>query len=304
MPLVQKAWLMKDISGRVVLITGGGAGIGRLMALEFAKLGGKVLVVDKDGRAADETAALARGLGAESRGFEIDVTDRPAILALREVIRRDFGRVAVLINNAGIVFGGALTKTPWERHKLTYDVNVLGVVAFAHAFLEDMAAERSAHLVNIASASGFIGLPFASTYASSKWAVIGFSESVRQELVTDGNSHVKVTTVCPGFISTGMFEGGKGPLLTPVLKPEYIVEKIMAAVHHDRPWVLEPFMVKLTPLLRGILPTAIFDWAGKLFGVSTSMMHWRGHNDGSAAHGEGSTPTKYPATRGTSAMPN
>jgi all-trans-retinol dehydrogenase (NAD+) len=288
---------MKDVKGRVVLITGAGGGIGRLMALEFAKLGARLVLVDKDGKAAEESAAIARGVGVEARGFELDVTDRPAILALREVVRRDFGRVAVLVNNAGVVFGGPLTKTPWERHKLTYDVNVFGVVAFTHAFLDDMIAEPQAHLVNIASASGFIGLPFGSTYASSKWAVIGFSESVRQELLTDGHKHVKVTTVCPSYIATGMFEGVKGPLLTPILKPQVIVDKIMAAVKAERAWVLEPFMVKLTPLLRGVLPTSLFDWAGKLFGVSTSMMHWRGHNEPAAA-------AKATASVGASALPN
>lgn len=288
---------MKDVKGRVVLITGAGGGIGRLMALEFAKLGARLVLVDKDGKAAEESAAIARGLGVEARGFELDVTDRPAILALRDVVRRDFGRVAVLVNNAGVVFGGPLTKTPWERHKLTYDVNVFGVVAFTHAFLDDMVAEPHAHLVNIASASGFIGLPFGSTYASSKWAVIGFSESVRQELLTEGHAHVKVTTVCPSYIATGMFEGVKGPLLTPILKPQVIVDKIMAAVKAERAWVLEPFMVKLTPLLRGVLPTSLFDWAGKLFGVSTSMMHWRGHN-------EPATGAKTAAGVGASALPN
>lgn len=288
---------MKDVKGRVVLITGAGGGIGRLMALEFAKLGARLVLVDKDGKAAEESAAIVRGVGVEARGFELDVTDRPAILALREVVRRDFGRVAVLVNNAGVVFGGPLTKTPWERHKLTYDVNVFGVVAFTHAFLDDMIAEPQAHLVNIASASGFIGLPFGSTYASSKWAVIGFSESVRQELLTEGHAHVKVTTVCPSYIATGMFEGVKGPLLTPILKPQVIVDKIMAAVKAERAWVLEPFMVKLTPLLRGVLPTSLFDWAGKLFGVSTSMMHWRGHNEPAAG-------TKPTAGVGASALPN
>jgi len=278
---------MKDFKDRVVLITGAGGGIGRLMAVEFAKRGARLVVLDKDGTAAEETAALVRNVGAEARGFELDVTDRPAILALREVVRRDFGRVAVLVNNAGVVFGGPLTKTPWERHQLTYDVNVFGVVAFTHAFLDDMLAEPQAHLVNIASASGFIGLPFGSTYASSKWAVIGFSESVRQELLTEGHRHVKVTTVCPSYIATGMFEGVKGPLLTPILKPQVIVDKILAAIEAERAWVLEPFMVKLTPFLRGVLPTSIFDWAGKLFGVSTSMMHWRGHNADSPAPRKG-----------------
>ena len=91
-------------------------------------------------------------------------------------MHRDGGPIDVLVNNAGLVFGGAFLDVPLERHLTTYRVNTLGLVAMTHAFLPDLMAGRDGHVVNVASASGFIGLPFGATYASSKWAVLGFSE--------------------------------------------------------------------------------------------------------------------------------
>jgi len=154
---------------------------------------------------------------------------------------------------------------------------VLGLVAMTHAFLPDLIERPHAHLVHIASASGFIGLPYGSTYASSKWAVIGFGESIRAELKVMGHDHVRHTIVCPSYIGTGMFDGVAAPKATNVLDPDYLAEKIVHAVERDRIYVLEPFMVKLTPLLRDLLPTALYDKLSHLFGADTSMMHWKGH---------------------------
>jgi short-subunit dehydrogenase len=145
------------------------------------------------------------------------------------------------------------------------------------AFLPDLIGRPEAHLVHIASASGFIGLPYGSTYASSKWAVIGFGESIRAELKVMGHDHVNHTIVCPSYIGTGMFKGAAAPKATNVLEPDYLAEKIVHAVERDRIYVLEPFMVKLTPLLRDLLPTALYDKLSHLFGADTSMLHWKGH---------------------------
>jgi len=153
---------------------------------------------------------------------------------------------------------------------------VLGLVAVTHAFLPDMIKRPEAHLVHIASASGLIGLPYGSTYASSKWAVIGFGESIRSELNLMGHDHVHHTIVCPSYIGTGMFEGAQAPKATQILDPEYLAEKVTRAVERNRVYVLEPFMVKLTPLLRDLLPVSIYDRISNLFGADTSMAHWTG----------------------------
>ena len=115
-----------------------------------------------------------------------------------------------------------------EKHQLTYFINTLGPVALTHAFMSDFLSNTEAHIVNIASASGFVGLPYGSTYASSKWAMIGFSDSLRLEMLERGLKQVRVTTVCPSYIATGMFQGVKPPMMIPWLKPEVIVSMILS----------------------------------------------------------------------------
>jgi short-subunit dehydrogenase len=115
-------------------------------------------------------------------------------------------------------------------------------------------------------------------YASSKWAAVGWSESLKLELEQDG-TEVKVLTVMPSYINTGMFDGVKAPNLIPLLDPDSITDKIMRAVEKDKARLREPFMVKLTPFFRGILPAPVYDFvAGKLFGVYKSMNTFIGRN--------------------------
>ncbi|MGB7492503.1 MAG: SDR family NAD(P)-dependent oxidoreductase, partial [Thermoanaerobaculia bacterium] len=125
--------------------------------------------------------------------------------------------------------------------------------------------------------SGLVPLPWGSTYASSKWAVLGFTESIRQEMAELGHKHVGVTTVCPGYVDTGMFDGVRPPLLMPFLKPEQLVEKVRTAILKRQEMVLEPYLVKLTPLLKGILPRFLSDGLADLMGVTTGMKSWSGH---------------------------
>ena len=141
----------------------------------------------------------------------------------------------------------------------------------------NIAAEEG-HLVNISSASGLVALPWGSTYASSKWAVLGFTESIRQEMTELGHEHVAVTTVCPGYVDTGMFEGVRPPMLMPFLEPEQLVDKVRTAILKRQEMVLEPWLVKFTPLLKGILPRFLSDGLADLMGVTTGMKSWSGHS--------------------------
>jgi all-trans-retinol dehydrogenase (NAD+) len=256
---------MKDLSGKRVLITGAARGIGLEMAIRFAEQGSEIVLTDlrEDALpAATETVAV---LGVPVRTYALDVTDRDAAASVRERIHAEAGPIDVLVNNAGVVFGGPFADVDWSKHELTYRVNVLGVAAMTHVFLPDLVERPEAHLVNIASASGFIGLPYGVTYASSKWAVIGFSESVRAELELVGHDHVHVSTICPSYIGTGMFEGARSPTGTAILEP-----------------------VKLTPPLKALLPTKLFDLLGSALGVTTSMSGWTGHDE----------PSRKPAPTG------
>ncbi len=267
---------MKNFQGKRVLITGGGRGIGLAIARRFAREGAAIVLTDVDAAVLESGAEALRRDGAKVSTHVLDVTDTAAIESVRDRVHAEGGPIDVLVNNAGIVFGGRFVDVPLERHLLTYRINVLGLVAMTRAFLPDLIGRGEAHLVNIASASGLIGLPYGSTYASSKWAVIGFSESIRLEMKLEGHARVGVTAVCPSYVATGLFDGAKPPKTTRMLTPERIAELTFRAVVHNRPFVRTPWLVKITPLLKGALPTPISDLLSDLFGATGSMKAWKG----------------------------
>lgn len=274
---------MSKLDGRRVLITGGAQGIGFEMAKKFAGRGAEIVIADLNEGKLAEAKAEIEAMGVSAWGFPVDVTNPASIASLRAQIAAEAGPIDVLVNNAGVVFGGPFTETPLDQHFKTYEVNTLGLVAMTHAFLPGLIDRPEAHVVNISSASGFIGLPYGSTYASSKWAVIGFSESIRSELNMLGHKHVHVTIVCPSYIGTGMFEGAEAPKATHVLEPDFVAEKVVHAVEHNSVYVMEPWLVKVTPLLRDLLPVKLYDRISHLFGADTSMAHWTGRDgDGDA----------------------
>lgn len=293
---------MTQLSGKRVLITGAAQGIGRATALALVRRGCDVVLTDLRGdlleAAVAELRAQAGSLSSQRipvvAAFPLDVTDEAAILNLRDEIHRTLGPVDVLVNNAGLVFGGSFLNVPLARHRTTYEVNTLGLVAMTHAFLPDLIARPAGHLVNIASASAYIGLPYGTTYASSKWAVLGFSDGIRLELEELGHRHVRVTTICPSFVSTGLFAGATAIKQTTFLEADALAEQIVRAVERDKIYLMAPRLAYITPVMRGVLPTWLFDWVGRWFGVTTSMRHWRGRGQEAAAPPQASAPNDRP----------
>ena len=268
---------MRSIRLKRVLVTGAGGGLGKAVSERFLRHGAEVVLTDLNADALAAAHEDLRGLGPRAWAHRLDVTDPEAIAEVRDRVHADAGGIDILVNNAGVVFGGPFLEVPLERHRLTYRVNVEGVVNMTHAFLPDLIDSPRGHLINIASASGFIGLPNGSTYASSKWAVIGFTESIRLEMQRLGHKNVDVTSICPSYIATGMFQGVAPPKGTEMLTPEAIAERILEAVDKRKIWVLEPWLVKVTPFLKGVLPTKMSDFVADLFGASHSMDDWTGH---------------------------
>jgi short-subunit dehydrogenase len=268
---------MRNLNNKRVLITGGAQGIGREMALLFADEGAQILLCDINAEKLEKTQQEITAQEGNCHAYVLDVTKYEDILKVREQIHQDSGPIDVLVNNAGVVFGGAFLGVPYEKHVTTYRVNVEGPMALTHAFLPDLIARTDAHIVNIASAAGLIGLPFGATYAASKWAMVGFSESMRLELKKLGHTQVKVTTVCPSYIGTGMFNGVEVPRLTQMLDPHQLAQKVLDGMKKDKVFVMEPWLVKVTPLLRGVLPLSLVDKVSDLFGATSGMTQWRGH---------------------------
>ncbi len=268
---------MKELQNKKVFITGGAQGIGKEIAQAFAAEGCELLLSDINQEALEKTSEELRESGTSCHSYVLDVTDTDAIARVRDQVEKDVGTVDVLVNNAGVVFGGPFLDVPLEKHIATYRINMEGLMVVTYYFLPLLIRCGTAHLVNVASASGFIALPNAATYASTKWAVVGFSESIRVELKRQGHTDVKVTTVCPSYVDTGMFEGVQTPKATPMLDPQELGREVIKAVKKDRAFVIKPFMAKVASVGRAALPVSVWDLMTDLFGSSSSMETWRGH---------------------------
>ena len=289
---------MRTLTDKRVLITGGASGIGYAMAQHFAARGAHLVLTDINEPLLAQAAARLRDAGRDVAEYRLDVTDAQDVARTRARINADGGPIDVLVNNAGTVFGGYFLDVPLERHRSTLEVNLLGPVILTHAFLPDLIARPEAHLVTIASLAGYGGAPGGSTYGASKWGVIGFSESIELELAKLGHTHVHVTTVCPGVVSTGLFDGATALRLTRILTPDRVADAVVSGVLRDRGYVRTPWLVKVAPVLRGVLPHRAFNAVNEFFGGTTTMDSWTGREHGSTQTGP--APQKE---AGTSALP-
>ncbi len=266
---------MKTFKEKLALVTGGAQGVGRLLALGLGQRGCHVIVVDINGEKAQLVAAEVRALGVQAWHYELDISDLDAVKQLRTRVSQDIGRIDLLINNAGTVFGGNFESVPLEKHLLIYNVNIAGLVALTHCFFTDLLAGSDTHLVNMASAAGYVGLPYGSTFASSKAAVISFSDSIRMELAERNLTQLHVTTVSPSYINSDTFMGVRAPRLLPLLDPKFVAERILSAIQDNEVELREPFMVKALGLLK-VLPTGFADKAAQRMGITRSMLLWTG----------------------------
>lgn len=274
------------IAGATVLITGAARGMGELYARRAVREGAAAVALwDLDEERATRLAAELEGSKDNSartrvRAFTVDISDREAITAAVRATREQLGAPDILVNNAGIVRGALFWEHDPERDiELTMRINILGPMWLTRELLPDMLADRSRpkRILNIASAAGTLANPRMSVYASSKWAMIGWSESLRLELARSGYDHVAVTTFCPSYISTGMFEGARGPLLTPIMTPYRAVRAAWEGMIAGKPIVSKPWTVKLAMAMRGVLPTRAWDVvAGRVFKVYSSMDRFTG----------------------------
>ena len=268
---------MKDVAGKGVLITGGAKGMGRLWADRFAKDGARLALWDIDKEGLNATKAQLEGAGAKVFVYPCDVSKKGQIRKAAQQTLADLDGVDVLVNNAGIVYSDGFVDTPDTKLEAIIQINLTAMMLITKLFLPQMIERGSGHIVNISSASGFVGLPNGVAYAASKWGAIGLTESLRVEMKAAGHKGIKFTLVCPSYVDTGMFEGAKAPLLTKVMRPETIVNKAYKAFKRDQFWVREPFMVKLTPALKELLPISWFDAVSDILGATKSMQNWKGH---------------------------
>ncbi len=192
-----------EVRGKLALVTGAGAGIGRATALELARHGArKVVIVDRDLTAANDTADAVRAACAEAAVYEADVSDEAAMNDLAAQVRNDHGVVDILVNNAGIAIAGRFLETSPANWDDIVGINVRGVISGSRAFGAQMVERgEGGTIINIASAAAFLPSKSMVAYSTTKAAVLGFSESLRADLADEG---ITVTAVCPGFVNTNI----------------------------------------------------------------------------------------------------
>ena len=190
---------MKRLQDKVCLITGAAQGIGAATALKFAAEGATVVVCDLRQSAIDEVVAQCQALGAEALGRVLDVTQRPQVDALVAEVLQHFGRIDVLVNNAGITQDARLQKMSLEQFDRVLDVNLRGVFHCSQAVADAMVAQGAGVILNASSVVGIYGNFGQTNYAASKFGVIGFTKTWSREL---GPKGVRVNAVAPGFVDT------------------------------------------------------------------------------------------------------
>ncbi|CAH0564161.1 unnamed protein product [Brassicogethes aeneus] len=247
----------KDVKGEIALVTGGGGGLGRLLALRLAKLGATVVLWDINVAGLEETVNLVNSIGGKAFAFKCDISDKDDVYKAAEITRQEVGDVQILINNAGIATGDTLLATPDHLIKKTFEVNVIAHFWTVKSFLPKMIEKNHGHIVTVASMAGFVGSNKLVTYCATKYAAVGFDDALRVELESQGIFGVKTTAICPFFIqSTGMFNDVNARYI-PTLKPNDVADRIIEALQKDETVVLMPNWFSIALVLRMIVPWSV-----------------------------------------------
>jgi NAD(P)-dependent dehydrogenase (short-subunit alcohol dehydrogenase family) len=241
---------MRDFNNRVCVVTGAGSGIGRALALELAARGARLAISDVDGEAVDATKATATARGAgDVEAYRLDVSDRVAVFAHADRVVERYGSVNLIANNAGVALHKTVLEASIEDYEWIVSINFWGVVYGTKAFLPHLIASGDGHVVNISSVFGLIGVPSQSGYNATKFAVRGFTEALRQEMLTGGH-RVGVSCVHPGGVKTAIARSGRyapdvdGKQLADRFEqvarttPESAARTILKGVERNRPRIL------------------------------------------------------------------
>jgi all-trans-retinol dehydrogenase (NAD+) len=266
---------MKQLKGKIVLVTGGASGIGKIMVRLLLERAAKVIIWDINELKIAETISEFSNKGAIS-SFTIDVSNVNQIKETALKIKEEIGVVDLLINNAGIVAGKYFQEQTTLEILKTMAINAHAPMFITKEFLNGMLAQNSGHICNIASSGGLISNPKMAVYAASKWALIGWSDSLRIEM-KQLKKKIYVTTIMPYYINTGMFDGVQSKI--PILNPEVAALTIIKAIEKNKRMVTIPgYIYRLIKLGQGLLSINVFDWfAGNVLGIYKTMEHFTGH---------------------------
>lgn len=254
---------MKDLRGRVVLITGAAHGIGKETAWAFAREGARVILADIHAGRLEEAVGDLKRAGHDAIGIQVDLKERDQVKGMVDRAISEAGRVDVLVNNAGVVFAGRIWEISDREVDDTISVNLLAPIWATRRVLPGMMERGHGHIVNIASAAGKATNPYISVYCATKFAVVGFTDAVHQEMHGTG---IGTTTVNPGWIDSGMFKGSKPiPLFTSWKPPRVVAESIVMAVKKNKAEIHRPKLMWFGGLFRAVFGPRLMAILWRLF---------------------------------------
>jgi len=279
--LIPRRFRYKDISGQVVLVTGAGSGIGKMMAKKLALNHGATIVawdINKQGN--EETVKEIQEAGGNAVGYVVDVSSRASIYEAADKVKAEVGKIEILVNNAGIVSGRKFLDIPDHLIEKTMQVNIMSNFWTIKAFLPGMMKDGHGHIVTIASTAGLIGVNRLVDYCASKYAAVGLNESIQNELRAEkGYEKIYTTVVCPYFINTGMFDGVRSKII-PILKPEDVVNDIVAGILTNQEQIVMPRWLYPLLCLKMALPGEVGRRVAAALGISGTMMGFKGRVGG------------------------
>jgi NAD(P)-dependent dehydrogenase (short-subunit alcohol dehydrogenase family) len=263
---------ISNLSGKTALVTGAASGIGKETALGFARRGANLAICDLNEEALAAVSAELESLGSKVIRQVVDVADHVQMESFAAAVHAEIPAVDILMNNAGVGLGGGFLHTGLDDWDWVLGINLKGVIHGCHFFLPPMVERRSGHVINVSSVAGIVATETLSAYSTTKFAVFGLSEALRDELADVG---IGVTTVCPGIINTPITKKTRivGPMSTDETRadivrayekrnygPEKVAENILRAVEKGRAvapispeaWVLY-YLKRFVPRLTGWL---------------------------------------------------
>lgn len=267
---------MKNLSGKIAVVTGAAMGMGKCISELLLEQGCKVALIDINKDLLEKTQKEFSSKGT-CKCYVCDISNATQVSTLAEKIKKDMGDASILVNNAGIVVAKGLLEMDEDQIKKILDVNLTSMFWTTKAFLPGMIAKNEGHVVNMASAGGILAIPYLAAYCASKFGVIGFTDSMRQEMKK--NKHkIGFTYVCPNTVGTGMFEGSKAVTGTRELTPLEVSTKIIKSIKKNQAALAIPSIpVKfLTPLLKLVLPVSGMDFLNRLLGMWSINDSWTG----------------------------